>query len=78
MAQCSIIMGEKRPHQVIMKSHKIPVAHRFCRVYNSRRRRRPTYILITSRIYILSSQQVVVVVGLFDGETTTRDNSSDQ
>ena len=77
MAQCSIIMGEKRPHQVIMKSHKIPVAHRFCRVYNSRRCRRPTYILITSRIYILSSQQVVVV-GLFDGETTTRDNSRDQ
>lgn len=56
-----------------MKSHKIPVAHRFCRVYSGRRR--PTYIYLLQVAYILSSQQVV---GLFDGETTTRDNSRDQ
>ena len=78
MAQCSIIMGEKRPHQVIMKSHKIPVAHRFCRVYNSRRRRLPTYSIYLLQVACILSSQQVVVVGLFDGETTTRDNSSDQ
>jgi hypothetical protein len=35
------------------------------------------HIYLLQVAYILSSQQVVVV-GLFDGETTTRDNSRDQ